>query len=62
MDINHCELFTPTDADILLIIRHTPEMLGNNYYIERRYAKIIKKLHKMTIINDNRLINNIAVC
>ena len=62
MDINHCELFTPTDGDILIIVRHTPEILENNYYIERRYAKIIKKLNKMTIRNDNRLINNISVC
>ena len=51
------ELITPTDAQILQIIIHFPE-LSNNNYIKRRYNSIIKVLDGQTMTNDNITINN----
>ena len=54
------DFIIPTDADILRLILHSPELLEENFYIKKRYAQIINILNKFTITNDNININNMC--
>ena len=56
------QLLTPSDADILRIIKHSPELLQENYYIKRRYNEIINILNKLTIKNYNITVDAVTVC
>ena len=51
--VNYDDLITPCDADILILVGYMPEILKDNFYIQRRYSKIIDILNKKTIRNDN---------
>ena len=52
------EFIIPTDAHILNLVLHSPELLEDNVYIKKRYSQIIIILNKLTITNDNININN----
>ena len=59
--INYDEFLTPTDADILRIVKHSPELLIESFDIKRRYNKIIKILDGYTIRDNNIYRDNITV-
>lgn len=51
--LNYNDFIIPTDADILRLVQHSPELLQDNFYIKRRYSQIIHILNNLTIRNDN---------
>ena len=58
--MNYEAYIIPTDADILRIVKHSPELLHESNYIKRRYNEIIKILNSLTIINNNITTYNIS--
>ena len=58
--INYDELIIPTDADILRLVQHSPELLQDNFYIKRRYSLIINILNNLTVGNNNINIDNMS--
>lgn len=59
--INNIEFLTPTDSDILRIVKHSPELLKDSFDISRRYNKIIELLNNLTIGNYNILDDTITM-
>ena len=60
--MNYEDFIIPTDADILRLVQHSPELLQDNFYIKRRYSQIINILNNLTIRNDNIYINDVRKC
>ena len=58
--VNYENMIILTDADILQIIKHSPELLQDSSYIKRRYNEIIKILNSLTIINNDITIYDIS--
>ena len=58
--VNYENMIIPTDADILQIIKHSPELLQYSSYVKRRYNEIIKILNSLTIINNDITIYDIS--
>ena len=53
---------TPTDIDILNLIKRNSNLLMTNNYIKIRYINIIEKLDNNTFINNQLNGHSIAIC
>jgi hypothetical protein len=53
---------TPSDIDILNLIKRNSNLLTTNNYIKIRYINIIEKLDNNTFINNQLNGHNIAIC
>ena len=53
---------TPTDIDILNLIKRNSNLLMTNNYIKIRYINIIEKLDNNTFINNPLNRHCIAIC
>ena len=53
---------TPSDVDILNLIKRNSNLLTTNNYIKIRYINIIEKLDNNTFIHNQLNGHNIAIC